>query len=264
MDVTTDSSEPRSASIERYRVLDTVVDAFDVHTFMAHLSEHVGTGTTHVIANHNLHSLALFERSAPLRTFYDVADAVFIDGMPVVWLARIEGQPARASHRIGVLDWIWPLAEQAERKSWTLLHLGSTDAVNERARHLLLARHPDLRLVTINGFFDPTPGSTENASILERIRVAAPDVLLVGMGMPRQEQWVLENLHDLPPAVVVTVGGIFGYLGGDRPTAPRWMGRMGLEWLFRLVTEPGRLWHRYLVEPIVLVRPVLRAFRRRR
>ncbi len=83
------------------------------------------------------------------------------------------------------------------------------------------------------------------------------------MGMPRQEAWVLANLDDLPPTVVITVGGIFGYLADDRPTAPRWMGTLGVEWLFRLVTEPRRLWRRYLVEPLVLIRPILRAVRRR-
>jgi len=104
----------------------------------------------------------------------------------------------------------------------------------------------------------------QNHAVLERLRELRPDVLLVGMGMPRQEHWLHNHLGQMPRCVVVTVGGILSFLGEDRPTPPRWLGRLGFEWVFRLATEPRRLWRRYLLEPLVLVPVFMRAIAARR
>jgi N-acetylglucosaminyldiphosphoundecaprenol N-acetyl-beta-D-mannosaminyltransferase len=80
--------------------------------------------------------------------------------------------------------------------------------------------------------------------------------LMVGMGMPRQEHWVLDHLDTLPNCPILTCGACFEYIAGVQRTPPRWMGRIGLEWLARLVMDPRRLWRRYLLEPLSLIRPV--------
>lgn len=248
-----------------YGLLDTRVDGFTLATFLDHLRAAVRAGHRHVIANHNVNSLALFRRSAPFRRFYEhLADVVVVDGMAVVAIARALGRPLARHHRVAVLDWIHPVCALARRERWHLLHLGGRGPTMERARERLTAAHPGLRLTLEDGYFDARKGSAENDEVLRRVREADPDVLLLGMGMPRQEVWLLENHDELPECTVITVGGIFGYLGGDRPTCPRWLGQVGLEWLFRVATEPRRLWRRYLVEPLPLVPPVLRAAIRER
>ncbi len=85
--------------------------------------------------------------------------------------------------------------------------------------------------------------------MVEQVRAFAPDILFVGMGMPRQELWILNNLEALPNCVIFSVGAAFDYEAGAQAEAPRWMGRMGVEWLFRLVHDPKRLARRYLIEP---------------
>ncbi len=245
-----------SRAVPRHELLDTWVDAFTLETLLLEIDR--GAIRRHVIANHNMNSLALLRRSSGFRAFYDQADAVFVDGMAVIGLARLLGLPLGRRHRLGVLDWISPFCALAARRGWRVVHVGGTEEGSARARARLMARHPHLRLTTIPGFFDARRGSTENDEILARVREAKPDVLLVGMGMPRQEIWIGENMDALPMCPIVTVGGVLSYLAGERPTCPRVLGQLGLEWVFRLATEPRRLWRRYLVEPLSLLPSILR------
>jgi N-acetylglucosaminyldiphosphoundecaprenol N-acetyl-beta-D-mannosaminyltransferase len=107
-----------------------------------------------------------------------------------------------------------------------------------------------------HGFFDMND-PTESAAVVAQIRDWRPDVLFVGMGMPRQERWVLQHQAELPPCVTFTVGAALDYEAGASVTPPRWTGRMGVEWLFRFATEPKRLFSRYFIEPWSLIGPAL-------
>lgn len=91
--------------------------------------------------------------------------------------------------------------------------------------------------------------SQQNLETLAAINAYQPHVLMVGMGMPRQEYWILDNIEHIHTNAILTAGACMDYLAGAIPTPPRWMGKMGLEWLYRLLSEPKRLWRRYLVEP---------------
>lgn len=248
-------------SLPRWRVLRSYVDGFDTRSLVSYIVEGVENEAKLLLGNHNINSLALFERDRRVRSFFDLCDFVVIDGMPVVALARLCGGRARRDNRVAVLDWFWPFCKEAELRGWQVLHLGATSSVLDAARVAIAGEYPKLNLSVVDGYFD-MDCEEENAAVLEQIRVANPDVLLVGMGMPRQEQWILENYAALPACIVLTVGGILGYIGGDRPTPPRWLGSAGMEWGFRLVTEPERLWARYLVEPLVLLGPIVREIRR--
>lgn len=99
--------------------------------------------------------------------------------------------------------------------------------------------------------------AAEAAAVTDAISAARPDVLLVGMGMPRQERWVARFRDRLPPCVILTVGAAFDYEAGVTPTPPRWSGRLGVEWLFRFAAEPRRLFFRYFIEPWSLIGPAL-------
>lgn len=249
----------RKPRVRRHQLLGTHVDAFTLDELLNWLDERVQSKQKFVLAGHNVNSLTLLQRHDTFREFYATADGVFVDGMPVIAIAKLLGHPLLREHRVAVLDWVWPFAAQAESAGWHVVHVGGSDEVNERAAAKLAARHPGLHLSAINGYFDSTAGSAESNHVVERLRALAPDVVLVGMGMPRQELWLSENLDALPPAVYIAVGGIAGYLADDRPTAPRWLGQLYLEWAYRIVTEPRRLWRRYLVEPFALAPALLRA-----
>jgi N-acetylglucosaminyldiphosphoundecaprenol N-acetyl-beta-D-mannosaminyltransferase len=210
-----------------------------------------------VIANHNLNSLALLARHPDLGRFYERADLVELDSTPLIWFAKALGLHGRAFHRCTYLDWrdhFWSLVD---RKGWRVLYVGGERAVVERARDRLSACYPRAEIRVRDGYFDATLGSADNASVLAEARAFRPHILFVGMGMPRQELWILDHLDALPDCAVFSVGAAFDYEAGAQKAAPRWMGRMGLEWLFRLVHDPRRLARRYLIEPWSLSRLIL-------
>jgi N-acetylglucosaminyldiphosphoundecaprenol N-acetyl-beta-D-mannosaminyltransferase len=122
----------------------------------------------------------------------------------------------------------------------------------ERGR-VFRAHAPGLQIATAHGYFDRSPGSIENEAVLAQINAYQPHILLVGMGMPLQEHWLIDMFDRIDANVLMNVGAIMDYFAGEIPTPPRWMGRVGLEWLYRLGSEPRRLWQRYLVEPWLLL-----------
>lgn len=248
----------RRRAAERISTLGVEVDLVRPEEVMHHIAEAVAAGERWCIANHNAHSIYLTKRNPQFAAFFGMADLIEVDSTPLIFFTRLLGLHSRAFHRCTYLDWrdhFWSLAD---RNGWRVFYLGGEPGVAERAAESLVARYPNVVIETRNGFFNPDPGSAENAEVLARITAARPDVLFVGMGMPRQEIWIHRNSDRLPQAVILSVGAAFDYEAGVQCPAPRWMGRMGVEWLFRLVGDPHRLFYRYCVEPWSLVMPALR------
>ncbi len=218
-----------------------------------------------IIANHNLHSVYLFHRHARLREFYSQAHWTYLDGMPLVALGRLYGYPLQRGQRVTNADWTGPLMELAAGRGWRVFNLGSLKHVAEEAARKLRELYPALQLEVSDGYFDARRDSAENEALVQRINAYRPDLLMVGMGMPRQEFWTQENFARLDARVILSSNGAaFDYLAGAVPTPPRWSGRIGLEWLFRLVNEPRRLFSRYLMEPWYILLVLLLDFPRSR
>lgn len=218
-----------------------------------------------IIANHNLHSLYLFHRHAKLREFYSQVHWTYLDGMSLVALGRLYGYPLQRNQRVTNADWTGPLMELAAARGWRVFNLGSPRQVAEEAARKLRRLYPSLQLEVSDGFFDASRGSAENEALIQKINAYRPDLLIVGMGMPRQEFWTQENFARLDVRVVLSSSGAaFDYLAGAVPMPPRWSGRVGLEWLFRFVYEPRRLFSRYLFEPWYVVLVLLMDYPRTR
>lgn len=198
-----------------------------------------------IIANHNLHSVYLYQRDPKMRAFYERAHIIHIDGMPLVYWARVLGYPVRREQRVTYVDWVHPLMAAAAEGGWRIFYLGGKPGVAAQAAERLRQRYPPLQIATHHGYIQPA----DNATVLAEIAAFQPHVLMVGMGMPRQEHWILANLDHLTANAILTAGACFDYVAGAIPTPPRWMGRAGLEWLYRLYSEPSRLAKRYLLEP---------------
>ncbi|HRD27371.1 MAG TPA: WecB/TagA/CpsF family glycosyltransferase [Caulobacter sp.] len=238
---------------ERVTLLGQAMDLVKAEEVLFFVANHVAQKKRAIVANHNAHSLYLLRDDAELRAFYGRADLVEVDSRPLLMWARLTGRSSRAFHRCTYLDWrdeFWALAAA---RGWRVYYLGAAPGVAEKAAELLRLGRPGVRIGVHDGYFDMSPGSPEAGAVLDDIRAFSPDVLMVGMGMPRQEVWIHRNYDSLPPCVVLPVGAAFDYEAGVQRAAPRWLGQIGLEWLFRLVVDPRRLFRRYCVEPWRLV-----------
>jgi N-acetylglucosaminyldiphosphoundecaprenol N-acetyl-beta-D-mannosaminyltransferase len=242
-----------------YQVLGVRVHAMTVDDLYATVERAVKEERRWVIGNHNLHSIYLYHRHGEMRRFCDGADYVFIDGMPLVILGRLLGFGLRCDHRFTSADWASPLMQRAAEHGWRVFLLGSRPGVAERAAEALRRAAPALQVATAHGHFDVSPGSSESEAVLSSIREFRPHVLVVGMGMPLQERWINENRDRIEANVIMNLGAVLDYVSGTVPTPPRWLARLGFEWLGRLAYEPRRLWRRYLVEPWFLLPLVLGA-----
>jgi len=186
-----------------------------------------------------------------MQRFYQKAQIIHIDGMPLIYIGRLLDYKLQKFHRVTYVDWVRPLMKLAQDSGWRVFYLGSKPGVAQRAAKILKAEFPGLELVTQHGYF--SMDGLENDTILNAIQLFQPHLLMVGMGMPRQEHWILENLAHIKANAIFTTGACFDYVAGEIPTPPRWMGRIGLEWSYRLLTQPSRLWRRYLIEPVHLI-----------
>ena len=207
-----------------------------------------------IIGNHNLHSLYLWFHDLRVQEFYRLNKYTHIDGMSLVLLGRLFGLPLKREHRATYVDLLPLLAAEAARRQWRIFYLGSRPGVGEKAARILREHYVGLQIATHHGYFDAATASSENLAVLAEINDYAPDILMVGMGMPRQEVWLLENHKEIGARAVLCCGAMMDYTAGEIPSPPRWIGRLGFEWLYRLLSEPARLWGRYLVEPWSVMR----------
>ena len=246
-----------TAHPRRVRLLGGEVDLVTPRDVLRTIDGAAVRPATTLIANHNAHSLFLIRRSAPLRAFFADADLIQIDSRPLIAWGRFLGLPLKPAMRSTYLDWREDFWKLAEARRWRVFYLGGAPGVADEAVRRLGECHPRAAIAARHGYFDHAPDSEESRAVLREIAACDPDVLMVGMGMPLQEIWALENRARLKRGVILTVGAAFDYEAGVQKTPPRWTGRFGVEWLARLVDQPDRLAHRYLVEPWWLLGPAL-------
>ena len=230
----------------------------ELHSEIGHLAR---KNACALVLNVNAHCLNLCYEDAVLRDFFRRAEIVFCDGAGVAFAARILGR--RIPERITYADWAWSLAAFAAAEGLSLYFLGARPGVAEEAAKRLRERHPDLRISGFHhGYFDRRAGSEENEAVVRKINAASPDILLVGLGMPLQERWLMENRGRLDAGVALTGGAVFDYVSGRVRRGPRLLTENGFEWLARLLLEPRRLWWRYLIgNPLFLARVLKQRFR---
>jgi N-acetylglucosaminyldiphosphoundecaprenol N-acetyl-beta-D-mannosaminyltransferase len=235
-------------------VLGVGVNPVTVAELHARILGFVREGGHALVLHANVHGLNLCYRDPELRSFFNAASLVFCDGSGVRLAARLLGE--RIPERITYADWMWQLADFAEREGLSLFLLGARPGVAERAAARLEEWRPNLKIAGVHhGYFDQTVGASGNEAIVAEINVARPDLLLVGLGMPLQERWLMQNWDRLDARVALTGGAVFDYVSGELKRGPRVLTDNGFEWLARLLIEPGRLWRRYVVgNPIFLVR----------
>ena len=202
-------------------------------------------GRCHTVAATSMHGVVEAQRDPCFKEILNSTDAVVPDGMPLVWLGQQAGY--YLPRRVYGPELILAFCEKTQSQGYRHFFYGSEPRAAEQLARSLKHRFPGLQVA---GTYSPPfrlLSREEDDEIVAMISRAAPDVLWVGLGTPKQERWMHEHKNRLNVPVVVSVGAAFDWLSGRKKQAPRWMREHGLEWLFRVFQEPRRLWRRYLI-----------------
>ena len=231
-----------AAAPARVRVLGCPVDPLDMEATVARCEEIVAERTYAQHMALNVAKLVACRDDELLRSAVENSAIVNADGAGVVLAARLLG--TRLPERVAGIDLMDALMARAAERGWRVFILGAKDEVLERASEVLAERHPGLILAgTRNGYFKPE----ETAGVCEQIRAARTDVLFVAMGTPHKELFLAEHGPSLGVPLVMGVGGAIDVVAGVTRRAPELWQRMGLEWLYRMLQEPRRMFRRYAV-----------------
>lgn len=242
----------RSPLMDEVRLLDVRVDEIDARGLERSIISNVGKGPSSFYAYVNVHAVNLARRDRRFRDIINGASVVYCDGEGVRLGVRLLGK--RLPPRTVLTYWVWDLCALLEKKGLSVFILGAREPVVSKAAAVLRERYPKLNVAGWHhGFFEKQ--GEESRKVVEIINRAAPDLLFVGFGMPLQEYWIEENLGSLRAGVVLPAGSMIEYIAGEKKPTPTWMANSGLEWFYRLLREPRRLWKRYLIgNPLFILR----------
>jgi N-acetylglucosaminyldiphosphoundecaprenol N-acetyl-beta-D-mannosaminyltransferase len=192
-----------------------------------------------------MHGVAESRQDRYFRKILNTADLVVPDGMPLVWLGRARGIPLK--RRVYGPELLEQFCERTEARAYRHFFYGGAPGVAEALAKQLKNRHPGMVVVgTFSPPFRPLAPNEDDA-VVEAIDDSGADIVWIGLSTPKQERWMFDHYSRLRVPVLIGVGAAFDFHTGRSAQAPEWMREHGLEWLFRLCTEPRRLWRRYLI-----------------
>ncbi len=192
------------------------------------------------------------EEDAELRRITDEADLVLLDGQPLIWVSKIYRRPIK--EKVSGSDLALSVCQMAAERGYTLFILGGKEGVADRARANMEAKFPGLQVV---GTACPPLGFEKDEKELARLRDTIaqvhPDVVLACFGCPKQEKWIYQNYQHIGAKVCLAAGATVDFLAGNVKRAPKWVSRIGMEWFYRFLKEPRRLFKRYFVDDMKII-----------
>ena len=252
---------PQHSSDGDIRILGVKVTPIAAEPLLSQVEGIIADDAKVTILPINAHFVNLAYHHQWLRDFASQMEYVLCDGRGVLLASKILGQ--RIPEQIRFSDWIHHLFTLAENRGYSLYFLGAEKTTVHTAATKVQRQYPALRIVGVHdGYFDKA--GTGNDRLIEEVNRVKPDILLTGFSMPLEERWLMENKNRVDVKLFVLGAGCFEFLAGNVPTCPKWLSQIYLEWLFRLINEPPRLFKRYVIgNPLFLTRVLREAIWRR-
>lgn len=220
---------------ERVEILGVPIDVLTMGEALEKIQGFIAQGTPHQVVTANAEMVMLAQEDREFSELLAGAHLVTGDGAGVVWASKKTGKPL--PERVTGVDLVNNLLPVAAREGYGIFLFGAAPGVAAEAGEMMKEKFPALKIVGVeNGYFQVQDEQT----IVEKIRAAQPQILLVALGFPRQEKWIQKNLHNLGVPVAIGVGGTLDVFSGKVLRAPVWMQKSNLEWLYRLLKEPQR------------------------
>lgn len=235
------------APYPRQNILGVAVSAINMAQALTTIDGWISQRTPHYVCVTPAHGVMDCQDDPAMRRIFNASGLTTPDGMAIVWLLKLYGH-AQVSRVYGP-DLMLALCERSPARGYRHFFYGGAPGVAEALAAQLQARFPGM---AIAGVYAPpfrALTAAEGAAVVQQINGAQADIVWVGISTPKQERWMSEHLGVLDAPVLIGVGAAFDFLSGRKQQAPRWMQRSGLEWLFRLASEPRRLWRRYARYP---------------
>jgi len=228
---------------DRVDILGVGVSPINMDDAIATIERWISEGSRNYVCITGVHGVMESRRNQRLRRIHNEAGMVTPDGVPLVWLSRLLGK--HRTERVYGPDLMRKMTAVSSQRGFRQFYYGGAEGVADKLKQVLVNAHPALEVAgaVCPPFRELTP--EEDQAVVDAINAAQPDIVWVGLSTPKQEFWMARHLGRIEAPVMVGVGAAFDFLAGTKRQAPRWMQRNGLEWLFRLCSEPRRLWRRY-------------------
>lgn len=210
-----------------------------------HIVHLIRSGTGGIVVTPNVDHICLAEQDDKLTQTYEQAALSLADGVPLLWMAKALGYGI--TEKISGSDLFLPLMQRAAQEGLAVYFLGATEETAKKAKEVLERDIPGLRIVGMDTRMMKLSDTSMMDDVVSKMRAVEPSIIVVALGCPKQEYWMLDHAHKLKPAVALGLGATLDFVAGTSKRAPKVMQKLGLEWTYRLFQEPKRLAHRYLV-----------------
>jgi N-acetylglucosaminyldiphosphoundecaprenol N-acetyl-beta-D-mannosaminyltransferase len=227
--------------------MNTLMDNATLEEVVAHIEECIAERRVGQVITPNVDQIVRCEWDSYFKDICKSCELLLVDGHPLIWIAKLYGRPFK--EKICGADLILSLCGISAQKGYSIFLLGAAPGVAALAAEKLKARHPGLKIA---GAYSPPLGFEKDEKEIERMNrilfESKADLLFVGMGVPKQDIFIYENMHKYQIPLSFSVGGAIDFIAGKQRRAPKWIGRLGYEWLFRFFCNPRRLFRRYFID----------------
>lgn len=233
---------------KRYQILNTYVNAITMNETVEEIEKIIEKRkpTQHVVINAS--KINLMQKDPKLREIVNACPLINADGASIVWAAKRLGIPLK--ERVTGIDLFLRLIKLASEKKYKIYLFGAKEEVVVKVKNILQKKYPGIQIVGYrNGYFT----DSDESEIVKNMKDSKADMMFVAFSSPKKEYWVNKYLKDLQIPFVMGVGGSFDVVAGVTDRAPLWMQKYGLEWFYRFVQEPRRMWKRYMIGNIEFV-----------
>lgn len=243
--------------MEKQRLLNTYVNNLSMSETIDEIEKMIACEKKSYVVAINVDVVMKIEHDSYLKKINDNADMVLVDGKPLIWVSKIHKNPVKA--KISGSDLVPLLCAEAAHKGYTMFIIGGKEGIARKAKTRLEEQYPTINIV---GTYAPPFGFENDSKELDKINnmisEKKPDLVIACFGCPKQEKWIYENYQKYDAKVSICAGATVDFLAGNVNRAPKWMSEHGLEWFYRFLQEPKRMFRRYFIDDIKIIKLILK------